>query len=303
VSGVLLGFVSLKYDTAESTMTMKIRGPIRINGDGDFTPLNGVVAGSGTPHNPYIIEGWEINATDGGACIYIGNTTAYFVIRNCRLYGTSEYWIVAGIHLQNVSNGMIYSIKTYPNCYGVIACDSRNVVITNCIYGGEEAGVVLVNCRDISVSRNKIIANASFSSISIHSCDNIILNDNIIFGKMIYSEYTKNCIVKNNALYSEYQGIYIMRCQDIMIRHNRITSSLEGILMHICRKCILEDNEINSGSITLIIDYGQDNTIRNNVLRGPSSVKNIEIVFSERIRIAGNTMEGGGIVFNIWRGF
>ena len=60
------------------------RPPIYINGNENFTEENGVVGGNGTKENPYIIEGWEINAsiTDG---IRIENTTAYFVIRNCYL--------------------------------------------------------------------------------------------------------------------------------------------------------------------------------------------------------------------------
>ncbi|MEM3738132.1 MAG: hypothetical protein QW204_00060, partial [Thermoplasmata archaeon] len=60
-----------------------VRTPIRINGDNGFTTTNGVVAGNGSETNPYIIEGWEIDGSGYGFGIYIGNTTAYFIIRNC----------------------------------------------------------------------------------------------------------------------------------------------------------------------------------------------------------------------------
>src|SRR2546426_10672179 len=39
--------------------------PISIEGDAGFTPANGVTGGTGTPSDPYIIEGWEINAFAG----------------------------------------------------------------------------------------------------------------------------------------------------------------------------------------------------------------------------------------------
>src|SRR3990170_2421328 len=50
--------------------------PIVIVGNAEFTGANGVTGGSGTPSDPYIIEGWEINASaaDGIAILY---TTAH----------------------------------------------------------------------------------------------------------------------------------------------------------------------------------------------------------------------------------
>ena len=36
--------------------------PIYINGNADFTSANGVTSGAGTASNPFIIEGWEIDA-------------------------------------------------------------------------------------------------------------------------------------------------------------------------------------------------------------------------------------------------
>ena len=52
----------------------------------DFDTEHGVIAGSGTQADPWIIEGWDINANDLGYCIYIGNTTEYFVVRDCYLH-------------------------------------------------------------------------------------------------------------------------------------------------------------------------------------------------------------------------
>src|SRR3989337_2369104 len=47
------------------------RAPILIVGDAAFTPDNGVTGGSGTPSDPYMIEGWDIDASaaDGTAML------------------------------------------------------------------------------------------------------------------------------------------------------------------------------------------------------------------------------------------
>jgi len=43
---------------------------IRINGNGDFDSSHGVVGGSGTQSDPYIISGWEIDARHKGVVLY-----------------------------------------------------------------------------------------------------------------------------------------------------------------------------------------------------------------------------------------
>ncbi len=54
--------------------------PIRINSNAEFASMAGFEgwAGDGSPENPYIIEGYDINGSGYGYCIYIGNTTMFF---------------------------------------------------------------------------------------------------------------------------------------------------------------------------------------------------------------------------------
>src|SRR3989441_4203159 len=91
--------------------------PISIEGDAGFTPANGVTGGTGTPSDPYIIEGWEINAF-AGIGIEIDNTSAAFVVRSVSLTagnGTgnaSTPFPVA--KFTNVTNGRIENATTGP---------------------------------------------------------------------------------------------------------------------------------------------------------------------------------------------
>ena len=106
--------------------------PIEINGDGDFTAANGVIRGAGTPADPYIISGWEINAeTDDG--IYIRNTMAHFIIKNVCIHsgsiGLGGYY---GIFLKNVKNGAIKTSSIYHNLDGIFIYESSDISIQGC---------------------------------------------------------------------------------------------------------------------------------------------------------------------------
>ena len=44
-------------------LALTVHDPILIVGNAEFTNASGVVWGSGTESDPYIIEGWDINAS------------------------------------------------------------------------------------------------------------------------------------------------------------------------------------------------------------------------------------------------
>jgi parallel beta-helix repeat protein len=78
--------------------------PIHINGNDNFTGINGVISGSGTADCPYILQNWTIDAS-GADGIDIQNTTKYFVIQNCLIENCGGSY--DGIYLDNVINGTI----------------------------------------------------------------------------------------------------------------------------------------------------------------------------------------------------
>jgi predicted TIM-barrel fold metal-dependent hydrolase len=80
-------------------------GPILIQNDYQFTAANGVVSGSGTVSDPYIIENWVIDAS-GSNGIDIQNTTTYFIVRNC-LIRNSPMSTHGGIRVNNAANGIV----------------------------------------------------------------------------------------------------------------------------------------------------------------------------------------------------
>ncbi|MFC2106627.1 hypothetical protein ACFLS0_07760, partial [Candidatus Bipolaricaulota bacterium] len=66
---------------ATETVNDSQRGPISILGDTDFTTENGVVGGTGTQDDPYVVAGWEIVVPSGEYYgVRIENVTAQFAL-------------------------------------------------------------------------------------------------------------------------------------------------------------------------------------------------------------------------------
>jgi len=97
--------------------------PIRINSNADFDAAHGVVnwaTGNGTVWNPWIIEEWDINGSALGTCIFIGNTTDYFEVRDNHLHHANgldgwPYFRDCGIHLYYATNGTIINNDVHSN--------------------------------------------------------------------------------------------------------------------------------------------------------------------------------------------
>jgi len=122
--------------------------PIRINSDGDFPGI--ATAGNGSAGNPWVIENFEIDGALSGNCIYVGNTTDYFIIQNCLLSNSSglvsqPYISDAGIVLYNVQNGLIFN-NTISNISGMEGFN-----------GGDAAGVCLILSNNNTIQSNFVV--------------------------------------------------------------------------------------------------------------------------------------------------
>ena len=130
--------------------------PIYIYGNEDFTPENGVLSGCGTAEDPYIIEGWRIDAPHVDYGFYIDHTTAHFIIRDCVV----EKARIAGVYLNSVRNGVIEDVQIarsdtaveFLNSYCNVLQDS---VIEDCCYGV----VMSANSQHNVITANSFIAN------------------------------------------------------------------------------------------------------------------------------------------------
>jgi len=123
------------------------RGRIAILDDADFTAENGVVSGTGSSGDPYIIEGWEITLSNSSTCIVVTDTNSYFIIRD--------------VYLANAMTGIRMSMLNHATV--------TRAVIDNCSVG------VSASYTDVSRVDNTVISNCSIG-MSLRYCDQFKLS-------------------------------------------------------------------------------------------------------------------------------
>ncbi len=139
--------------------------PIRITRDSDFANSNsGVVSGAGTSLDPYIIEGWDINATTGldKGSIEILNTRSYFIIRNVYIHPTSLVREASGIRINNIENGVIENARITNNTYGIwLGSSLHSSMRTNTVWNNTN-GIYVIGGQDNIISYNKAFNNTQY---------------------------------------------------------------------------------------------------------------------------------------------
>ena len=198
--------------------------PILIEGNDEFTQENGVIAGNGTKESPYIIEGWEINASSWHGII-IKNTTAYAVIKECYVHNAG-----CAILIKNASNIIIQNLITEFNNFGISIIISKNIYMGNChtesIYLNTDENCSIENChithsaKIIESVKSNIINNFIGNGLLIkgykkkHFFHNI-LNNTASNGSILYYVNKSNVKVKENA-----SQIFIIGCKNFEISMN-----------------------------------------------------------------------------------
>ncbi len=102
---VLLSALPGSYQSAEAGAPVAYlqHDPIEISGNAAFNASNGVVKGTGTSDDPFMIQGWEIKGMQGTSyAIFISKTTAYFTVTQVHVTNSSR-----GVYFLNVTHGKI----------------------------------------------------------------------------------------------------------------------------------------------------------------------------------------------------
>jgi len=172
--------------------------PIYIEGNENFTAANGVTGGNGTTSNPYIIEGWDIDASTAvwplSSGIEITNTNNHFIIKKCCVHdGKKNASNHEGISFANVTYGGIKDCEIVHNDDGLnlrsYGTPSTQNTITNCTISSNGIGIL------VYVSHHNNITGCSISG----NRDGVIL---------MYSNYNNisHCLLTNNTDAGVYMG-------------------------------------------------------------------------------------------------
>ncbi len=247
--------------TIEVTNPITPHLPIRINSNADFDSAHGVAnwaTGNGTVWNPWIIERWDINGTGLGYCIFIGNTTEYFVVRDCYLHNADSVWrwpyiTRSGLYLYNVQNGqLIHNTISNNQNDGIYVISSNSNTLTNNTASGNQDGIYFSNSDGNTLMNNNASSN-NYDGISFRDSDS-------------------NMLINNTASSNYYDGIALSSSSSITpsnntLSKNTVSNNLYGICLSSSSSNTFTNNTVSSNNeIGIYIASSISNTLRDNMM-------------------------------------
>ena len=291
--------------------------PIYINGDDDFKHVHGITGGSGTYSDPYIIEGWSINASEATG-INISYANVCFDIRNVYIYGGGPthfgismfYAACGGMDNVSVTNNQmgVYLYRSY------LAAYDSNITsnLREGIYGYESS--VHVENSNLTYNGGCGLSSSFTNFIGVVVGSNVTSNGGC---GVAITGYSKGFIDNNNASLNARQGIVAeindkdgsingnvvfgnggdgillltgsayLRIENNTVSHNHVGMTNEGRHNHISNNLLVDNNK------GIEAWWGSDNVYSNNLIMNPGV--NMHFDGAPRTTLSNNEMSGLGI--------
>ncbi len=231
---------------ADTVSALTPHAPIRIDSNADFgIGINGVSAGDGSAGNPWIIENWDINGTGFGYCLYIGNTTEHFVVRNSSFHeangvDSDPYFSDTGVIIANIMNGAFHDNNISSNSeQGIYLINSsNNTIYNNSLVLNALRGINIIDSSDNNTITNNTLLN-NYDSINIISSVNNVIDSNHINDVTMPANdqgirlwNANKTIITNNTILNHHSGIFLVNSENNTVSLNMIDfSSYSGIYL------------------------------------------------------------------------
>ncbi|MFX0015999.1 MAG: NosD domain-containing protein [Candidatus Hermodarchaeota archaeon] len=189
VAPILITFGTSFYITESKDSSYTIHEPIKISSDTALAA--NAVKGSGNETDPFILEGWKINAKDHNYGIYIHKTSKYVIIRNCWIEASSSHED-SGIFIEDVTPGTVTVVNnTVERCWKGIVVQGVNStkIINNTIrfngaygiayYGYYDEHYVKKNANYVTIENNTCTQNFNIG-IYLSGVENSSISGNLI---------------------------------------------------------------------------------------------------------------------------
>jgi len=185
--------------------------PIIIDNDTDFAAqaLAESWPGTGTVGDPYVIAGYQIDGTGHTYGVYIGNTTAYFVLSDCLVENSGSG--SSCIELSNITNGVLENNTCSGAIYGISLDNSNNNIlsINNC--SNCDDGIILHTSNNNTVAGNNC-SNDRWDAFSMFDSHNNTLANNTFSYSVNYGIALVSCFnntLVNNTCSFDYIGMML----------------------------------------------------------------------------------------------
>ncbi len=265
--------------------------PITILGNSDFTTENGVVAGSGTAEDPYLITGWEIDVpSDARYAVKIENTTAHVTLRGLILRGAMDTE-GAAIHLGFVSAATIEDTTITNSINGIeISCSTDVTLRRNVLYvsgqglrmTGDSAQEYrhqidetnLLNDYSINYLYDmdgETMSGIRSNNLYVAASRNMTITENeIVDGDGIQLAFVEGSQVSNNKVYRQRpvlteHGISLYRSNGNAISGNELKNNRQaGIRLWLSSQNDIVENQLLVNDYGVILAASDDNRVYEN---------------------------------------
>ncbi len=251
-------------------------GPIIINNDSDLMAWaeRDFWPGDGSEANPYIISGYEINAT-GNVGIYIGNVTLNFTIKHTEIYDVNSggFYGGAAIMLYSTGHGLVKENYLHNFNYGIYLYSTSGNRISGNIINGSLTGNCGMYLKYANRGRidNNTVYNLGSSGIYSYGGGHIVMENNTVWdngGYGILLSNSQSDVVKYNTITrNSRDGVRMENYLDLgWILHNNIPWNGEfGVSVGVYADSItIAYNYIANNTEYGVFLSGMSNTIYNN---------------------------------------
>jgi parallel beta-helix repeat protein len=280
---------------------MSTHNPILIDGNAGFTPANGVIAGLGTENNPYVVEGWDINASSAHG-IEVRSTTAYFIIRNCYIHDGRENY--DGVHFGDVKNGTIENLNFTNDLHGIYLGSSPNNFIRKCTASNNSFGIYSWVSENNTFRNNALSSN--WRNLGFHGTQpshfyQDVDNSNTVEGRPTYYLVEKeNLTIDGSVTDIGYLGL--VSCKNILVKNLNIRNNINAVLLANTTYSTVMNCTLTNSSYGVHLNNSSNNIIENCITLNNSH--GVYLHFSSNNNIVRNCTVSGntsyGIIFYLY---
>ncbi|MGM0509754.1 MAG: NosD domain-containing protein [Thermoplasmatota archaeon] len=306
LSQIMVGQPEYSTSNSEGDLLISSNSVIRIDSDNEFENFSAAegLDGDGSEADPYLIEGYDIDAQGNGNGIFIGNTTVHFTIKGCSVHNasrdySSSYQSGAAVSLYNVVNGTVTGNNCSQSFDGILLEGSSSVKVEgNSLLGNDDYGLVIEDSSDNTISRNDFLGDDGlyiYSGSDNRFYENSFEESNFFFEDS-FEVYTGQTITDNNTI--KGKPVYYYKNSDM----NGMASPSDAgqVILGNVSNMIIEQMAISNGDIGIDVGYSSGITITENEIT--SYHDGIYLVGSDGCVIEDNRLERCRYGIHVFKG-
>jgi parallel beta-helix repeat protein len=233
--------VPASQDRHQSHKPALLHEPILIDGDADLVSQGW--PGSGTPEDPYTIEGLDITHTAGHA-IEIVNTHLNILITDCTLSSWSHSYAIKAETSQNIAvEGCIFSNG------GLFFDRSNHSSARTCSFDiTDSTSVRIENSSECSIEENTLSGPAEIDVLSSYRCrvaSNVIEDSG--FGLLVFS--SSECVVTGNQIQAVDIPIHLRYSDSCTVHENQVSGGVYGLVVFKSNNTSIHDNAFTDSGL------------------------------------------------------